>query len=141
MSKRGSGSSARAGGGRKKATESDGTISAKEYTRIESYERRTSTGYGLGAVRYRQHEVLEATTDGNGNLTFSYAEPDERTTASRTTIDLVYNIKAGAKDGTVFGINWDKVQSVKGQTYGIRAEAKANGLSWDGATKSWKRKK
>ena len=134
MSKRGSGSGSTRMGGSK-----DGTIAGGAKRMIEA---RYIEGRGWSRGRY-DTEVLEATTDGKGNLTFEYAQPDtkEKTAKTNKTNYLTYNIQAGAVDGKSFGINWDKVQSVKGQTYEIRAEAKAHGLSWDGATKSWRRKK
>lgn len=105
-------------------------------------EARYIEGRGWQQGRY-DTEVLEATTDGKGNLTFEYAQPDtkEKTAKTNKTNYLTYNVQAGAVDGKSFGINWDKVQSISGQTYSMRAEAKAHGLTWDGATKSWKRKK
>nr|DAV66093.1 MAG TPA: hypothetical protein [Caudoviricetes sp.] len=108
----------------------------------KTVEARYIEGRGWNRGRY-DTEVLEATTDGKGNLTFDYAQPDSREKTGKTnkTNYLTYNVQAGAVDGKSFGINWDKVQSVSGQTYNLRAEAKAHGLSWDGATKSWRRKK
>lgn len=108
----------------------------------KTVEARYIEGRGWNRGRY-DTEVLEATTDGKGNLTFDYAQPDSREKTAKTnkTNYLTYNVQAGAVDGKSFGINWDKVQSVSGQTYNLRAEAKAHGLSWDGATKSWRRKK
>ena len=134
MSKRGSGSASTRMGGSK-----DGSIigGAKKTVEVRYIE-----GRGWNRGRY-DTEVLEATTDGKGNLTFDYAQPDSREKTAKTnkTNYLTYNVQAGAVDGKSFGINWDKVQSVSGQTYNLRAEAKAHGLSWDGATKSWRRKK
>ncbi len=134
MSKRGSGSASTRMGGSK-----DGTILGGAKKQIEA---RYIEGRGWSRGRY-DTEVLEATTDGKGNLTFEYAQPDtrEKTAKTNKTNYLTYNVQAGAVDGQSFGINWDKVQSISGQTYNMRAEAKAHGLTWDGATKSWKRKK
>lgn len=117
----------------------DGTITGGQPKTIEA---RYIEGRGWQRGRY-DTEVLEATTDGKGNLTFDYAQPDtkEKTAKTNKTNYLTYNVQAGAVDGKSFGINWDKVQSISGQTYNMRAEAKAHGLTWDGATKSWKRKK
>ncbi len=134
MSKRGSGSASTRMGGSK-----DGSIIGGAKKTVEA---RYIEGRGWNRGRY-DTEVLEATTDGKGNLTFDYAQPDSREKTAKTnkTNYLTYNVQAGAVDGKSFGINWDKVQSVSGQTYNLRAEAKAHGLSWDGATKSWRRKK
>lgn len=135
MPKGGSGNNNKRGG---KASK-DGTITGGQPKTIEA---RYIEGRGWSRGRY-DTEVLEATTDGKGNLTFEYAQPDtkEKTAKTNKTNYLTYNVQAGAVDGKSFGINWDKVQSVSGQTYNLRAEAKAHGLSWDGATKSWRRKK
>lgn len=134
MSKRGSGNASTRMGGSK-----DGAIIGGAKKTVEA---RYIEGRGWNRGRY-DTEVLEATTDGKGNLTFDYAQPDSREKTAKTnkTNYLTYNVQAGAVDGKSFGINWDKVQSVSGQTYNLRAEAKAHGLSWDGATKSWRRKK
>ena len=134
MSKRGSGSASTRMGGSK-----DGSIIGGAKKTVEA---RYIEGRGWNRGRY-DTEVLEATTDGKGNLTFDYAQPDSREKTAKTnkTNYLTYNVQAGAVDGKSFGINWDEVQSVSGQTYNLRAEAKAHGLSWDGATKSWRRKK
>ena len=35
------------------------------------------------------------------------------------------------------GIDWDKVNSVSGQTYNIKALLKAKGFKWNGAGKNW----
>lgn len=118
----------------------DGAIIGGAKKTIEtSYIER---GGFAGRNRYKS-EVLEAETDGKGNLTFYYATPETNTKLAKTNLThyVTYNVQAGAVDGKSFGINWDKVQSVSGQTYNLRAEAKAHGLSWDGATKSWRRKK
>ena len=131
MSKRGSGYASTRMGGSK-----DGTILGGAKKQVEA---RYIEGRGWQRGRY-DTEVLEATTDGKGNLTFGYAQPDTSEKTAKTNY-LTYNVQAGAVDGKSFGINWDKVQSISGQTYSMRAEAKEHGLSWDGATKSWKRKK
>lgn len=90
---------------------------------------------------YYKEEILEATTDGNGNLTFDYATPVKREKTAKTnrSVDLIYEIAHGAVDGRTFGINWDKVQSIQGQTYKLREEAKAHGLKWDRERKIWAR--
>lgn len=117
MSKRGSGSGSTRMGGSK-----DGAIAGGAKRTIEA---RYIEGRGWQRGRY-DTEVLEATTDGKGNLTFEYAQPDakEKTAKTNKTNYLTYNVQAGAVDGKSFGINWDKVQSISGQTYSMRAEAK-----------------
>lgn len=131
----------KSGYGNKKAskkTSRDGTIVSKSATKIET-EYIEGRGWRNG---YYKDEVLSASTDGKGNLTFSYASPVEKTKTAKTnkTNYITYEEKAGAVNGKSFGINWDKVQSISGQTYSLRDEAKKHGLKFDGATKSWRRK-
>lgn len=57
----------------------------------------------------------------------------------RSILHITYKLNAGAEDGDTFGINWDKVKAVSGQTYGIRAELKERGFKWDGKTKKWRK--
>lgn len=116
----------------------DGTIIGGEPRVIESYFRE-ARGFSPG---YHKDEILEATTDGNGNLTFRYAKADEyeKTAKTNRTVYTTYSIKAGAYNGETFGIDWSKVNSISGQTYSLRNVAKENGLSWDGAKKQWRRK-
>lgn len=117
---------------------SDGVITGGGTTHIESsyIEAR-----GWNRARYSE-EILEATTDGNGNVTFSYATPttDTKTAKTNKTHYTTYDLQAGAVDGETFGINWAKVQSISGQTYNLRQEAKAAGLTWDSKQKKWIRK-
>lgn len=91
---------------------------------------------------YYKNEILQASADDHtGELSFDYATPEKREKTSKTnkTQYLTYKVKAGAEDGDTFGINWDKVKSVSGQTYGIRAELKERGFKWDGKTKKWRK--
>ena len=104
----------------------------------------TTTYYSSGSIggsRFK-NEVLEATSDKKGNVTFSYVTPTFNGPSAKTnkTQDVTYKVKAGAVDGKTFGINWSKVNSISGQTYSLRASAKAAGLKWDGPTKTWRRK-
>lgn len=90
---------------------------------------------------YYKEEILEAKTDGSGNLTFSYAKPVEKEKAAKTnrTVYLTYKIAHGAVNGETFGINWDNVNSISGNTYSLREEAKSHGLHWDKKKKRWER--
>lgn len=92
---------------------------------------------------YYKDEVLEANTDGKGNVTFSYAKADsyEKTAKTNRTNYVTYTLKAGAVNGETFNIDWSKVNSISGQTYNLRDAAKSAGLKWDSAEKKWKRKK
>ena len=92
---------------------------------------------------YYKDEVLEANTDGKGNVTFSYAKADsfEKTAKTNRTNYVTYTLKAGAVNGETFNVDWSKVNSISGQTYSLRSAAKNAGLSWDSTEKKWKRKK
>lgn len=90
-----------------------------------------------------KNTVLEATTDGSGNVRFDYATPTYRSGPSaktNKTETVKYEVRHGAVDGKTFGINWSKVNSISGNTYDLRSEAKENGLKWDNGTKTWRRK-
>lgn len=132
------GSSGAGGRARKSNASADGALANSEPRKLETIYRESRGllgGYHVG-------EVLEAVTDGNGNLTFSYAKPisREKTAKTNRTQYLSFEVAHGAYNGETFGINWDKVKSIKGQTYSIRAEAKKAGLKWDGEKKMWRRK-
>lgn len=116
----------------------DGTIIGGKPREIESYMRE-ARGW---SPAYHNDEILEATTDGNGNLTFRYARADsyEKTAKTNRTVNTKYTLQAGAVNGEPFGIDWSKVNSISGQTYTLRKVAKENGLSWDGQKKQWRRK-
>lgn len=100
---------------------------------------RSSGGYSGG---YYKDTILEAKDNGNGELSFEYATPEKREKTAKTnkTEYLSYKLKAGAENGDVFGVNWDRVQSVSGQTYDLRSEIKDRGFKWDGKTKKWVRR-
>lgn len=116
----------------------DGVIISGKSRTIETIYRE-ARGWNRA---YYKDEVLEASTDGNGNVTFSYAKADsyEKTAKTNRTNYVTYTLKAGAVNGETFNIDWDKVKSISGQTYNLRAAAKKAGLSWDGKNKKWVRK-
>lgn len=101
---------------------------------------RESRGAYYGS--YYKDEVLEAVDKGNGEVHFQYATPESREKTAKTnrTQYLTYKLKAGAENGNVFGVNWDKVKSVSGQTYNMKSDIKDRGFRWDGAKKMWVRK-
>ena len=139
---RGGGSGGSGGGGYVKGS-SDGTLMRAKKRTIETtmIERPTLNRWGWSNRAYKT-EVLEATTDGKGNVSFSYATPTSNVKTAKTnkTHDLTYELAHGAVDGKTFGIDWSKVKSISGQTYSVKDEAKAAGLKFDGATKTWRRK-
>lgn len=124
-------------GGRGGSSGGGAIVAGKAQTITTTYYSSRS----MGGSRFK-NEVLEATADKKGNVTFSYATPTFSGPSAKTnkTQDVTYKVKAGAIDGKTFGINWSKVNSISGQTYSLRAAAKAAGLKWDGPTKTWRRK-
>lgn len=91
---------------------------------------------------YYKDEVLEAVDAGNGEVHFQYATPEsrEKTANTNRTQYVTFKLKAGAENGNVFGVNWDKVKAVSGQTYNMKSDIKDRGFRWDGAKKMWVRK-
>lgn len=91
--------------------------------------------------------VLSVKADKDGNLTFDYARAESYDKSAKTnktnyvTYKLTHGVEVDKKGNvTSYGINWDKVQSVSGQTYALRQYAKEQGLKWDSANKRWVRK-
>ena len=125
-------------GGSARGGSKDGTILGGKPREIESYYRESRGA----SPSYHKDEILEARTDGNGNLTFSYAKADsyEKTAKTNRTVNTKYTLQAGAVNGEPFGIDWSKVKSIQGQTYNLRRVAKENGMKWDGKTKRWLKK-
>lgn len=104
---------------------------------IDTYYRRGS-GYG--------QNVLEAIETSQGAIKFINATADfldDRIKAN--TRDVQFKIRNGAvyhnKRGYEFhGINWDKVNSVSGETYAMKEEIKEKGFKWDRDNKRWVRR-
>lgn len=91
---------------------------------------------------YYKDTVLEAIDEGNGELSFVYATPESREKTAKTnrTQYVTFKLRAGAENGEVFGVNWDNVKSVSGQTYDLRSEIKERGFKWDSQNKKWVKK-
>ena len=113
----------------------DGVIVGGAKTHIE-----TKHVNGRGGS-YFKNEVLEATTDGNGNVTFSYAKGGEWEKLHKTnkTSNVSYDLQAGAVDGKTFGLDLSKAKSISGQTYSVKDEAKKNGFKWNTQRKRWEK--
>lgn len=120
------------------STKSGVIDSAAKIRTIETVYRE-ARGYGGS---YYKDTVLEAVDKGGGELEFRYATPESREKTAKTnrTQYVTYKLKAGAENGSVFGVNWDKVKSVSGQTYDMKSDIKDRGFKWDGKTKKWVRK-
>lgn len=131
-------------GGRGSASglgKNDGVINNSAPVRtIETVYREAR---GMYSSSYYKDEVLEAVQGSEkGELSFVYAKPEsrEKTAETNRTQYVKFRLKAGAENGEVFGVNWDNVKSVSGQTYNLRDEIKRRGFRWDGKTKSWVKK-
>ena len=121
--------------------QSGGVFTSAAPTRIETIYRDRSRQRGSFARNSYDDEVLEAKADANGNVTFSYAKGGDfqRTAKTNVRVNVSYDLVAGAVNGKTFNIDWSKVNSVSGQTYSVRDQAKAAGLKWDGKGKKWVR--
>lgn len=117
----------------------DGVFPSDEWHEIEAVHRIKGGQRGSLYNNYGD-EVLEATTDGKGNIKFSYASGGEWISPKTNIKQHVrYTLRAGAINSHTFGIDWSKVQSVSGRTFNIRQAAKEAGLKWDSKTKTWRR--
>lgn len=102
-----------------------------------------------GMAKYGvQDLVLEATTDGKGNVTLQYASATGYREQNSRTSYAQYDLKAGITnlrengnpdDLTSVNINWDKVKTVSGKTFGTQRLMREKGFKWDGAHKIWTR--
>lgn len=93
-----------------------------------------------------RHTVLEAIDDGKGNITIGYPTAISYDHPNKNTTVANYSLKAGIYDQMgdrtlqSHNINWNKVQSVSGQTFDIKSFIRDQGFTWDGKQKSWVRK-
>ena len=126
-------------GGSSGLSSGGGVIDKNAKARTIETVYREAKGY---SGSYYKDEVLEAVDNGNGEVHFKYATPESREKTAKTnrTQYVTFKLKAGAENGNVFGVNWDKVKSVSGQTYNMKSEIKDRGFRWDGAKKMWVRK-
>lgn len=106
---------------------------------IEGYYRRAR---GLSSAYYSD-VVYEAVDNKNGDISFVRSKPEfgEPTAKTNRTVPVAWHLKAGIYNNEVFGINWDNVKSVSGNTYDIRSEIKKHGFTWDSKNKRWIKKK
>ena len=124
----------------------DGVFITNEKREIITTWRQTGSStknlYMKGYIPgYYEDEVLEAETDGAGNVTFYKADGEfegEWNDGNRRK-KVTYNLQAGAINGATFNIDWDKVKSISGNTYPVKDAAKKAGLKWNRDTKRWER--
>nr|DAI87362.1 MAG TPA: hypothetical protein [Caudoviricetes sp.] len=111
-------------------------------TVIETYYRKS----GIMGSHYGD-SVMQATAGKDGEINFDYAEAHFKNKFDKAnTQDVTFEISHGSvthfNNGrtTFYGINWENVKSVTGNTYPIRGELKDKGFSWDGKGKKWVKK-
>lgn len=114
---------------------------AKEQV-IETYYRRS----GRAGSHYGD-SVFEATVGPDGEISFDYATAHFKNRFDNSnTQDVTFKIKHGAvqhfNSGSTefYGINWDNVKSVSGQTFSIKDHIKDLGFRWSGKDKKWVKK-
>ena len=134
-------------GGRGGSSGMGGGNSAKRYSGDGAIEL---TAQPIEVMRDTRDKgiVLEATTDNKGNITLKYAEPYEYEKKNSRSSYAKYKLSAGITDMNSsgrndeirsVGINWDKVNTVSGKTWGTQYLMKENGFKWDSAKKMWEK--
>lgn len=114
---------------------------AKEQVIETYYRRKGSFGAHYG------DSVFEATTRPDGEISFDYATPHFKNRFEKAnTQDVTFKIKHGAVQHfnsghtEFYGINWDNVKSVSGQTFSIKDHIKDLGFRWSSKDKKWVKK-
>jgi hypothetical protein len=121
-------------GGKAKA---NSVFTSDKITVIESYYRRSPGYYG--------EQVLEAKSSEDGVIEF--AKPSwEYENSKSNTIDVRAEMRAGVRgkcdrfsEGDDFGINWDNVKVIKGNTYPVSSIARSKGFKWNKVKKVWEK--
>lgn len=126
MGKRGSGSGMTTGGSR------DGVIGNDRPIEIE-------TTYHPRARAFRD-EVLEATTDGAGNLLFTYAKGTYGKPLSKSQTPVTYKVTAGAVNGRIFNVNLDKAKTVESTSREMSYTLRKAGFKFNWDDKKWHKK-
>lgn len=94
----------------------------------------------MSGTTYRTQSVIQAAEAApfTGNLTLSYATPTKTTRRNNGNIDYEYELHHGLYQdsnrsgiSSSIGIDWDKVQTVGGQTYESREFLRGKGFRWD----------
>lgn len=98
----------------------------------------------LRGVNWQKASALNATSDGNGNITLNYANAVDYTERNSKTTDMRYEVKTGftiSGRGEVksTGIDFDNVKEISGRTYGIGDLVKQHGFKWDRDKKVWRK--
>lgn len=97
---------------------------------------------------YMTREVLEARETKSGELELGYATPTKREQRKNGNIDYefdlqhgVYAVSNSSGVSNSVGIDWDKVQTVSGKTYGARRFLEEQGFHYDSEKKIYSRQK
>lgn len=100
---------------------------------IKSYYRKGNYGDTV--------KVAKETSDGNLVFENARAEFSRGNKPGATTKDVTFTLRHGFvwhnNDKRFYGINWDNVKSVSGNTYDMNSELKKKGFKWNSSTKSW----
>lgn len=134
---RGGSSGGGSGGGRAGGASKDGTLTKSSPREIE-----TTYHQGHGFTRgYYNDTVLQAKTNGQGGLTFDYADWTHSDPSAKTnrTHAATTTITHGAINGELYGVDLSKAKSVSGQTYDLRDKLKRAGFRWNGKEKRWEK--
>lgn len=97
-----------------------------------------------GFNRWRQ-DIFEAkeVKEEKGHLSIGYATPVRYSNPNKNTTEAEYNLKAGIynqmgdRSFHDHNINWDKVNKVSGQTYGIKDMLISKGFKWNPDDKTY----
>lgn len=108
-------------------------------TVIETYYRQS----GRFGAHYGD-SVMEAKAGKAGEISFDYADAkfkdkNDKSNTKEVTFEIAHGSVTHYNNGntTFYGINWNNVKSVSGNTYQIRSELKEKGFRWDGKEKKW----
>lgn len=94
-------------------------------------ETRYIEGRGWTKGRY-EDTVLEAHSNGAGEVVLSYAQADSynKTAKTNKTNYVTYTLKQGFVNDQPHNLNIDKIKSFSGQTYNIKNYLKNLGFKW-----------
>lgn len=106
-----------------------------------TYRAGKNVMWGWGNSYYTK-TTLEAKETADGEITLGYATPSKTYNRNNGNVDYEYDIKHGLYqtsnrsgiDRSV-GVDWDKVQTVRGQTYDAKSFLSEKGFYWDSQNK------
>ena len=129
-------------GGRNGGYSKDGTI------KLSGEKKHVERLTGMNRYGGDNSIVLSASTDGRGNITLNYASPVSYREQNSKSTYAQYELTAGLSNRSAtgkttdiesHGINWDKVKSVSGKTYGTQTFMRSKGFSWNKEKKIWEK--